>query len=166
MPITPSLFAAYKKQMLQSDLRLAYQSLLQFIMDLRVRFESHHPDFAVSGSVYPGVMDMTFFCFADDFLKQHKLKITLVFLHDKCRFELWLSGANRAVQSKCWKALKDSNFTAYPLVDQATGVDSIAAHLLPDPDFSNPPALADTLEKESLAFLKTITPTLKKLPNF
>jgi hypothetical protein len=162
MPDFQKHFEQYRKLMLQGDLRIAYQSLMQFMSSLRTHFEKQHPDLDVSSAIYPGVMDMTFFTFVDDFLKKRKLKITVVFLHEKCRLEVWLSGANRTVQNKCWKLLKDSGFDAYPLVDQAAGVDSIIAHVIADnPNFTNPAALIRQIEKDALSFSQTVESFLK-----
>jgi hypothetical protein len=41
----------------------AYKSLMDCVMDLRTYLSGKHPDHTVSGSIYFGYMDMTYFSF-------------------------------------------------------------------------------------------------------
>jgi hypothetical protein len=150
-------FAEYKKRMIHGAVREAYRGIIKFMMDLRTRFEKEFPDLDVSGALYPGCMDMTFFCIVPDFLKPHKLKIAVLFLHDTCRFEVWLAAANRLVQDKYWKLFKESGYSDHPLTAPGSGVDSIVCHVAADdPDFSDLTGLTKIIEKEVFAFEKSI----------
>ena len=93
----------YKKQMQKGDIRLAYKGLMEYIMDLRRYFKRQYPDCFVSGSLYYGYMDMTYFSFTPEALKRLGLKIAIVFIHETCRFDVWLGGYNKEVQTKFWK---------------------------------------------------------------
>jgi len=76
----------YRKQMKRGDIKEAYKGLMEYIMDLRVHFKNKYPDYFISGSIYYGYMDMTYFSFISESLKRRKLKIAIVFIHDTCRF--------------------------------------------------------------------------------
>lgn len=100
----------YRKQLQQSHIKQAYAGLVQYFMELRTLFARKYPDYVVSGSIYQGYMDMTYFSFSPQSLKERKLKIAIVFVYDTFRFEVWLSGHNRSVQAKYLKLLKESNW--------------------------------------------------------
>jgi hypothetical protein len=51
----------YKKQLKKGAIKKAYKGLLEYIMDLRTYFNKRYPGYFVSGSVYYGYMDMTYF---------------------------------------------------------------------------------------------------------
>lgn len=51
----------YRKQLKKGAIQAAYKGLMQYIMDLRIYFKNTYPDFFVSGSIYYGTMDMTYF---------------------------------------------------------------------------------------------------------
>jgi hypothetical protein len=147
----------YKKQLEQGVIQKAYKGLMEYIMDLRTYFQNKYPDYFVSGSIYYGYMDMTYFSFFPESLKQRKLKIAIVFMHEACRFEVWLSGYNKQVQTKYWELFKESNWNKYHLVPSTKGVNSILESVLvDDPDFSDLDTLTKQIEKASLKFIKDI----------
>jgi hypothetical protein len=78
-----------------------------YIMELRVFLKNKYPEYFVSGNMYPGYLDMPYFSFFPKSFKQRKLKVAIVFLHDTCRFEVWLAGYNKPVQAKYWKLFRD-----------------------------------------------------------
>jgi hypothetical protein len=148
----------YKKQLKKGIIQEAYQGLMEYMMGLRTYFQKKYPDYFVSGSVYYGFMDMTYFAIIPEALKQLKLKIAIVFVYDTFRFEVWLSGANRQVQKKYWELIKDSGWNKYKIVSQdVKGVDSILEHVLvDDPDFSDLDALTKQIEKATLNFTRDV----------
>jgi hypothetical protein len=131
--------------------------LMETIMDLRTHLNNKYPDYFVSGSIYYGYMDMTYFSFFPESIKQRKLKVAIVFLHESFRFEVWLAGYNKQVQSKYWKLFKESDWNQYPLVSTTKGADSIMECILVDnPDFSDLEALANQIEAATLRFIKDV----------
>lgn len=56
---------------------------------------------------------MTYFSVIPKSIKERKLKIAIVFLHTAFRFEAWLSGLNRQVQTQYWELFKDSGWNKY-----------------------------------------------------
>jgi hypothetical protein len=108
-------------------------------------------------------MDMTYFSFFPNSLKDRKLKIAIVFIHDAFRFEVWLAGNNKQVQSKYWKLFKESDWNNYHIVSTTKGVDSIVEHILVDnPDFSDLDTLTEQIESATLKFIKHVESFLSK----
>ena len=154
----------YKSQMKKGDMREAYRRLMEYIMSLRTHFSSKYPDFFVSGNIYQGYMDMTYFSFTPESLRKKKLRIALVFLHEKSRFEIWLGGYNKQVQTKYWKLLKDEDLKKYEIPPSIKGIDYLIEHTLVDtPDFNDLDALTKKIETGALEFIKDIETLLFKI---
>ena len=153
----------YRKQIEKGDIKEAYKGLMEYIMDLRVHFKNKYPDYFVSGSIYYGYMDMTYFAFFPESLKRRKLKIGIVFIHETCRFEVWLFGYNKQIQTKYWKLFKESNWNKYRIVSTTKGVDSIIEYnIVNNPDFSDLDTLTQQIEKGTLKFIKDVENFLSK----
>lgn len=151
------LMGEYQLQMEKGVITKAYKGLMDYIMDLKTYLKNKYPDYSVSGSLYLGYMDMTYFAFFPEPLKQRNLKVAIVFVHEAFRFEVWLAGFNKQVQSKYWKLFKESNWQKYHLVDLAKGVDSIVEHeLVADPDFSDLDGLTHRIETETMQFIEDV----------
>jgi hypothetical protein len=136
---------------------------MDYIMNLRTYFQKKYPDYNVSGSIYYGYMDMTYFSFFPDSLKQRKLKAGIVFIHETCKFEVWLFGYNKKIQNEYWKLIKESNWDKYHIVPTTKGEDSIIEHTLVDnPDFSNLDSLTKQIENGTLKFIKDVENFLSK----
>lgn len=147
----------YRKQMKKGDIKEAYKGLMEYIMELRLHFKRYYPDYYVSGSIYYGYMDMTYFSFTPETLKRRKLKIALVFIHETCRFEVWLAGYNKQVQTKYWKLLKDSDWNKYRIPLTTKSVDSIVEDILVEtPDFGDLDGLTKQIERSTLRFIKDV----------
>ena len=156
----------YRKQIEKGDIKLAYKSLMEYIMNLRIHFKGKYPDYFVSGSIYHGYMDMTYFSFFPESLKIKKLKIAIVFVHDKIRFEVWLAGYNKQIQTKYWKLFKESDWNKYRIPSTTNGVDSIIEYTLVDkPDFNDLDNLTKQIEKGTLKFIKDVVTFLSKNSN-
>ncbi|MBK9924530.1 MAG: hypothetical protein IPP66_04485 [Anaerolineales bacterium] len=153
----------YRKQMKKGVISKAYKGLMEYILYLKTYFQNKYPDHFVSGSIYFGYMDMTYFSFYPKSLGDKKLKIAVVFLHESMRFEVWLAGANKQVQSKYWKLFKESNWNTYHLVPTTKGADSILEHIVADnPDFHDLDTLTKHIEKETVKFIKDVENFLSK----
>lgn len=152
----------YKKEMKKGMITKAYKGLMEYILDLRTHFKNKYPNYFVSG-LYYGYMDMTYFSFSPDSLKDRKLKIAIVFIHDTVRFEVWLSGQNKEIQRKYWKLFKDKNWNKYKIVSTIEGYDSIVEHvLIADPDFSDLDKLSEKIEKGTLKFIQDVEEFLEE----
>ena len=147
----------YRKQLEKGAIKEAYRGLMDYFNSLRLYFEKKYPDHSVSGSIYYGYMDMTYFSFTPKSLKTRKLKVAIVYLHEAFRFEVWLVGYNKKIQSKYWKLIKDSNWKKYHLPSTTKGVDSIIEFILTDnPNFNKLEKLTDKIESETLNFIKDV----------
>lgn len=156
----------YKKQLEKGVVQKAYKGLMEYVMALRTHFKNKYPDYFVSGSIYYGYMDMTYFSFFPNSLKDRKLKIAIVFIHETCRFEVWLAGYNKQLQSKYWKLFKGSGWNKYHVVSTTKGADSIVEHILvDDPDFRDLDTLTKQIEKTTLKFIKDVESFLSKHEN-
>ena len=114
----------YKNQIEKGVIQKAYLGLMEYVSKLRTHFKNKYPEYAVSGSIYFGYMDMTYFSIFPKSLKDRDLKIAVVFLHDAFRFEVWLSGKNKQVLTKHWKLLKESGLrTSSSLIHFASSND-------------------------------------------
>ncbi len=147
----------YRKQLEKGDIKKAYKGLMKYIQSLRLFIKNKYPDCVVSGNIYYGYMDMTYFSIIPDSLKCRRLKIAIVFLHDTFRFEVWLAGYNRQIQTKYWKLFKESDWNKYRMPSLTKGVDSILEYILVDsPDFSDLEALTKQIERGTLIFIQDI----------
>jgi hypothetical protein len=147
----------YRKQLKKGAIQKAYKGLMDYLMELRTHLDHKYPDYSVSGSLYYGYMDMTYFSFQPESIKLRKLKIAVVFIHDAVRFEVWLAGNNKQVQERYWKLFKESHWNKYHLVSTPKGVDSILeCVVVDDPDFSDLDALTQQIERGTLKFIRDI----------
>ncbi len=74
-----------------------------------------------------------------------------------CRFEVWLAGYNKQIQTKYWKLFKESDWNKYRIPSTTKGVDSIIEHILVDsPDFSDLDTLTKQIERGTLKFIKDV----------
>jgi hypothetical protein len=154
----------YKKQLQKGKIQKAYLGLMEYFNSLRSHFQKNYPDHFVMGSVYFGYMDMTYFAIAPKPLRQRKLKIAIVFLHEIFRFEVWLVGNNRAIQKQYYKLFTDKKWDKYQITTPAPGVDAVLEQILIDnPDFSDSDALTRTIEKGTLDFTKNVTTYLSNI---
>ena len=154
----------YRKQLKKGHIQKAYKGLMEYIMSLRTYLKNKYPDYLVSGSIYTGYMDMTYFSFFSEPLKRRKLKTGIVFIYEAFRFEAWLFGYNKKVQTKYWKLIKESALNKYRIPSTTKGVDSIMEYILVDnPDFSDLDTLTKQIEGRTVNFIKDIENFLPKL---
>jgi hypothetical protein len=147
----------YRKQLQKGAIKSAYRGLMEYIMSLRTHFKNKYPDYYVSGSVYQGYMDMTYFSLVPESLKRRKLKSAVVFVYDTFTFEVWLAGYNKKVQRKYWNQIKENNWNKYRIPTTTKGSDSIIEHTLAEkPDFSDLNALTNQIETGTMKFIKDV----------
>jgi hypothetical protein len=100
---------------------------------------------------------MTYFSFTPKTLRQRKLKIAIVFIHEAFQFEVWLGGANKKVQNKYWKLIKEKNWNKYYIPSAIKGIDSIIEYVVAEnPDFSDLDSLTKQIEFGTLKFIKDV----------
>ena len=100
----------YRAQMQKGVIQQAYRGLMDYMSALKTELKAKHPDYQVSGSLYFGYMDMTYFAFTPPALKEKGLKIAIVFVHETFAFEAWLSAANRGLLAQFAEQFKDADW--------------------------------------------------------
>ncbi len=151
----------YKKQLSRGHIQKAYKEIMDFMSDLRAYLISRHPDYTAS-ALYFGYMDMTYFAFTPSNLKNMKLKIAVVFLHQEGRFGLWLAGNNRKTQAEYIKLLSQKDIGGYKLSKVQPGEDSIiVSPIVEKPDFNDPEEMKKQIEIKIIKFAEDIYYILK-----
>ncbi len=147
----------YRRQMQQGVIPAAYKGLMEYMLALRAHFAKRHPDYLVSGSIYQGYMDMTFFTCIPASMKPLQLKVAIVFMHDTCCFEVWLAAINKKVQTRYWKLIQACGWNKYRMPAATAGSDSILEHTLAEnPDFRDLDQLTAQIEGGVVAFVKDV----------
>lgn len=150
----------YTIQLRKRQIQKAYKGIMTFMSALITYMESRHPDY-VASSLYYGYMDMTYFAFTPFDLKNKKLKIAIVYLHEQGRFEVWLGGNNRKIQAEYIELMSHENTGKYKLSQVLPGVDSIIeSTIIEQPDFDHPEDLKMQIEREIIEFINDITDIL------
>jgi hypothetical protein len=147
----------FRNQLARGAIQKAYLGLMQFMLSLKSHFSANHADLSVSGSIYPGYMDMTYFSVVPQSWKERELKIAIVFVYDSFRFEVWLSGRNQKVLAKYWEIFTTRGWDPYKIAPQGKWADSILEHtLVENPDFCDLPALTGQIEQGTLKFIQDV----------
>lgn len=147
----------YRLQLKKGMIQKAYLGLMEYMSSLRTYFQKNYPIFDVSGNLYPGYMDMTYFSIIPPSLKPLKLKLALVYLHEAARFEIWLCGVNKQVQAYYWQKIHESGWNKYDLVKSIKGADSIIENvLILTPNFDHAEELTDQIDQGVLEFIKDV----------
>jgi hypothetical protein len=147
----------YRNQLKKGTIQKAYRGLMEYFGSLRSHFKIKYPNYAVSGSIYFGYMDMTYFAVTPPSLKELKLKIAIVFLHEEFRFEAWLGGYNKIVQKKYWDLIRKEGWDKYRVPSTIKGIDSIIEHVLVDnPDFQDLDVLTSQIEKGTMNLIEDV----------
>lgn len=152
----------YKRQIEIGNIPKAYKGLMGFMKNLRTYLINNYPVDYVIGSLYSGDMTITYFPFTPKTLKEQKLKIGIVFNHQKIRFEIWLTGQNKLIRRKYWEIFKGSDWNKYhiPLTidDGFSIVDNI---LVENPNFDNLEILTEQIETKTMEFINEIIKVLE-----
>ena len=147
----------FRKQLEKGAVQKAYQGLMQYMMSLKNHFSNKYPELSVSGSIYYGYMDMTYFSVVPRSMKEKDLKIAIVFVYDLFRFEVWLSARNQKVLAKYWKIFTESGWDRYKIAPQGKWADSVLENVLvDDPDFGDLEALTRQIDQGSMEFIKDV----------
>jgi hypothetical protein len=141
----------------------AYRGLMEFMMGLRTQFARKYPDHFISGSLYQGYMDMSYFAIAPRSLIEKKLKIAIVFNYPEFQFEVYLIGVNKKVQSRYIQLFRRSGWDKFRIAPSTDGFDFIVAHpLIKNPDFSDLTELSEAIESGVAQFDREIEGFLNK----
>lgn len=132
----------------------AYRSIIAFMAGMRIHLENKYGGYTITG-LYQGYMDMTFFTFTPNVLKDRNLKIAIVYLHEEARFALWLTARNRKMQMDYIDLFSNKNIGIYTLSKPEPGVDAILSIIIENnPDFDNSDELRTRLEIGTIKFIE------------
>lgn len=149
----------YTAHLKSGHLAKGYQALMAYLMQLRTHCIHQYGTEYIVGSFHQGYMDMSYFPITPKSLKQKKLKIGLMFNHEKVRFETWLNGQNKSVQQEYWEALQGRADISYPLAPSAS--EAVIQHVLvEEPDFSQLNTLTEKIEAEMHQFMRAMAEAL------
>lgn len=144
----------------KGNIKNAYTGIMAFMSALKTHLENKYPNHT-AGALYSGYMDMSYFSFTPLALKDKKLKVAVVYLHEEGRFEAWLGGINRKIQAEYIALLSRNNTGKYRLSQVKPGVDSIIESVLIEkPDFDHLEELKKQIEVKAIEFINGVTSIL------
>ena len=149
--------SAYKESLKNGDIQVAYAELVKYVQKLKTTFSKDLGDTYSVGNVFQGYMDYTYFYLSNDFLKDKKLKLGLVFNHNHVRFEAWLLGQTKDIQEKYWKLLKSTKWINGSEMPQYSIFEVI---LVDNPDFDDLDTLTENIKNKLVSVAKDISTSI------
>jgi len=158
----PEYLNIYRREVEKGAIQKAYKLLMDSISILKSNFEKKYPDFFIS-EIYHGYMDMTYFSFTPQSIKNLKLKIAIVFIHNRFVFEIWLVGQNKQIQAEYWRIVKEKKWSRYQVPDSIEGIDYIMKNvLLENPNFGDLDNLSINIDAAAIRFIDDLEKFLLK----
>jgi hypothetical protein len=149
--------SAYKESLKNGDVQVAYAELVKYVQKLKTVFSKDLSDTYSVGNVFQGYMDYTYFYLSNDFLKDKKLKLGLVFNHNNVRFEVWLLGQTKDVQEKYWNLLKNTKWINGTTMPQYSIFEVV---LVGDPDFDDLDRLTESIKNKMVSLAEDISTSI------
>lgn len=149
--------SAYKESLKNGDIQVAYAELVKYVQKLKTAFSKDLSDTYSVGNVFQGYMDYTYFYLSNDFLKDKKLKLGLVFNHNHVRFEAWLLGQTKDIQEKYWKLLKNTKWINGSEMPQYSIFEVI---LVDNPDFDDLDTLTENIKNKLVSVAEDISTSI------
>ena len=149
--------SAYKESLKNGDIQVAYAELVKYVQKLKTTFSKDLGDTYSVGNVFQGYMDYTYFYLSNDFLKDKKLKLGLVFNHNHVRFEAWLLGQTKDIQEKYWELLKNTKWINGSEMPQYSIFEVI---LVDNPDFDDLDTLTENIKNKLISVAKDISTSI------
>ena len=149
--------SAYKESLKNGDIQVAYAELVKYVQKLKTTFSKDLGDTYSVGNVFQGYMDYTYFYLSNDFLKDKKLKLGLVFNHNHVRFEAWLLGQTKDIQEKYWELLKNTKWINGSEMPQYSIFEVI---LVDNPDFDDLDTLTENIKNKLVSVAEDISTSI------
>lgn len=153
----------YRKQLEIGDIRKAYKGIIEYILKFKNHLIHTYPDFFISDNLYQGCMDISYFTFTPESLKNKGLKIAIIFNHEKIRFEVWLVGRNKQVQEKYWKLFRKNKEEIFYIIPPTAQYSVAEKLLVENPEFEKPDQLTEQIENGIMEFINNILYPLSHL---
>ncbi len=148
----------YRIQQEKGILPEAYRELMRYLMKLRTHYSDKYSTQYAIGALHQGYMDISFFTFTPLVLKKQKLKIAIIFNHEKIQFEIWLAAQNKQIQKQYWEIFKGNDWDKYHIPSSTKDAFSIVETILVEtPDFNDLENLTARIEENTMAFVKDMT---------
>ncbi|MFT2093050.1 DUF7000 family protein [Paraglaciecola sp. 2405UD69-4] len=148
---------AYKQAFASGEIQKTYQSLVGIVQTLRTEFHQKYKGEMSVANVLHGYIDFTYFYLQNDYLKQRKLKLAIVFNHQQAQFELWLLGQTKDVQLSYWQKLRDVKWVDKEVMPEYS---IFEITLLSTPDFDDTDKLSACIHSEFTTLTSEIFETL------
>lgn len=151
----------YTYQLMNGSLQHAYGGIMTSLTTFGRYFSKRNPTCKV-GALYQGYMDMTYIPLIPPGYRERGLKIAVVYIHGKGRFEVWLSAVNKKVGRTYAEVLAQKDLFIYTLNPPGLGIDSIVEMVLEDsPDFDHLESLMEKLESGTVSFILSLNSFLE-----
>lgn len=105
MEFNDNLFLEYKYLLETTNIQECYQHMMKFINYLYLKLKNELNIYSFSSKVIENKMNFSYFQLTNQKLKELGLKIQVIFVHETCCFEVWLSGYNRKIQNEYYKII-------------------------------------------------------------
>lgn len=150
----------YKDLLKTGEVQIAYAQLVKYVQKLKSQLSKDlSNDFSV-GNVFQGYMDYTYFYLTNSYLQRKKLKLGIVFNHEKANCQIWLLGQTKDVQEEYWNLLKRTKWIKVPKIPQYS-IFEVA--LVESPNFNDPDKLTSEIKKKFSEITSEIVASLKEV---
>lgn len=105
METNHQLLKMYKNLIQTTQIQECYQYIMKLIHDIYTILKNDLNIFQFSNKVIENNMNFSYFQLTNPQLKKQGLKIQIIFIHQSCQFEVWLSGYNRHIQQQYYQKL-------------------------------------------------------------
>ncbi len=140
----------YQQIIKTTNILESYQEFIKLFRYLKIQLQKELPEFSTSNNIMENHLDFAYFQLFKDSLKDRGLKVQIIFVHQRCQFELWISGYNRKIQNKYYLKLKDRKFD-YLLTSDPQHIDYIfKSQLSTELDISDGEKLISLLKEDIL----------------
>ncbi len=147
----------YTRLVQSGEIQTAYREIQAFMRKLRADFINKYPESYI-GSVYQGNMDLTFFSLHTELQKEKGLKISVVYLHERGSFEVWLSARNRDIAKNYDPALFTDMTDEIRVFHNTENQEAIIeSTLTSEPNFDDQDLLAERIHQGVEVFVTAVS---------
>ena len=137
----------YQKIIREYSMSTTYKFLLAYMNKLQKEFNNELSHIFSVNKVLNGYLDYTYFYFTNEFLKDRKLKLAIVYNHQENCFNLWLLGTIKQSQINYWNKFKN---TEWNNEESMSPWYVLSVDLISKPNFLEIEKLTELIIEESL----------------
>jgi len=151
------LMLDFRAQLAKGQIQKAYRYIFDIFADLGRELKAGGPPAVNTNALYHGYLDMTYLPVVTETLKNHGLKIAVVFNYSSFQFELWLSAVNRRRRLEVREKLKGSTWNRCEMAASDRNPDAIIEFKVRGiSEFGDRNRIVASLAKETFAFIGEI----------